>query len=492
MRGWPRHPRIMEINTWVWLDGLGKSQGHEVTLAMVPREAWNSLAELRLDAVWLMGVWERSPHGLRIALEDKGNRDEFARALPDCTPADVAGSPYCVRRYEVDERFGGNSGMAVARKELAKRGLRLILDYVPNHVAPDHPWVTDHPDYLIQGGLDDLGDDPASYRDLEGRIFACGRDPYFPAWQDVLQVNAFHPGLRRASVDTAISIAEKCDGMRCDMAMLLMNDVFARTWGPKAGSQPADEFWPGLIGHVRKSHPDTLFIAEAYWDLEWDLQQQGFDYCYDKRLYDRLLSASADDVRNHVQADLVYQNRLIRFIENHDEERAASAFSPEKEMAAAVAMATLPGGKLFHEGQFEGRRVKLPVFLKRRPQEPVDSRLNEFYKRLLASTDNETMRQGRWRLCELWGWPDNGTCTNLVAWSWSKGSDNCLVVVNLSDRPSQARVHVSGVNLAGEMLHMADLMSGERFERSGSEVAEIGLYVDLGPWAFHVLGFECP
>ncbi len=206
-----------------------------------------------------------------------------------------------------------------------------------------------------------------AYITIGKRVFACGRDPFFPAWPDVLQLNAFQPGLRQAVVDTISSIAGQCDGIRCDMAMLLLNSVFERTWGQRAGQQPATEYWADVIPTIKKVHPDFLFIAEAYWDLEYTLQQQGFNFCYDKRLYDRLEHESAESVRLHLCADPEYQEKLLRFIENHDEPRAAATFLPAKERAAAVTTSTLPGARLFHEGQFEGRKIRVPVFLGRRP-----------------------------------------------------------------------------------------------------------------------------
>ena len=108
----------------------------------------------------------------------------------------------------------------------------------------------------------------------------------------------------------------------------MLNDVFERTWGERAGARPADEYWPPLIAAVKAEHPDFVFLAEAYWDLEYALQQQGFDYCYDKRLYDRLMHDGAEAVRGHLTGDPAYQERLLRFIENHDEPRAAARFRP--------------------------------------------------------------------------------------------------------------------------------------------------------------------
>jgi len=185
MRTWPKYPVIYEINTWVWLAELSRTHKTPVNLATVPEQEWDAIASYGFDAVWFMGVWERSPAGVEISMRNKGLLEDFHRALPDFTAADNVGSPYCVRRYVVDEHLGGPSGLATARERLAERGLRLILDFVPNHVAPDHPWVATHPEYFIQGDDEDLRRDPASFIAAGGKVLACGRDPYFPAWPGV-------------------------------------------------------------------------------------------------------------------------------------------------------------------------------------------------------------------------------------------------------------------------------------------------------------------
>jgi len=485
MGTWPQYPVIYLINTWVWLRELGASKNSPVTLATVPKKEWDALADLNVDAVWFMGVWERSPAGIAVALGNQDLLDDFRRALPDFTQADNVGSPYCVRRYEVDQHLGGREGLARARKELAKRGMRLMLDFVPNHVAPDHPWATEHPDYFIRGDAGDLARDPASFMETGGNVFACGRDPFFPAWPDVLQLNAFHGGLRTAIIDTVADIAGQCDGVRCDMAMLVMNDVFQRTWGERAGERPEEEYWTKLITSVRADHPGFLFMAEAYWDLEWELQQQGFDFCYDKKLYDRLEHGPPESVWLHLCADMAYQERLVRFIENHDEPRAAATFIREQEKAAAIAVMTLPGAVLLHEGQFDGRKVRLPVFLGRRPDEPPDTDLRAYYHTLLHVIAKDGVRKGAWRLCERDGWPDNQSCRNLVAWCWQTGEDRRLVVVNLSSYRSQGRIHVPWDDMAGCGWRLSDVLSGELFERSGEGMLSQGLHVDLKGWAFH-------
>lgn len=486
MNPWPKHPVIYEINTWVWLSELGRKYQRPINLGAVPEPELDAIAAHGFDAVWFMGVWERSPAGIAVANRNQGLLEDFRRALTDFQPEDNVGSPYCVRRYVVDEHLGGPAGLATARGELARRGIKLILDFVPNHVAPDHPWVFEHPEYFVQGNADDARNDPASFVEAGGQVFACGRDPYFPAWPDVLQLNAFQPGLRQAVIETVAEIAGQCDGIRCDMAMLLLNTIFERTWGARAGTRPADDYWTAVIPVIRAKWPEFRFIAEAYWDLEWELQQQGFDHCYDKKLYDRMEHGDAENVRLHLLADSSYQEGMVRFIENHDEPRAAATFPDKKGRAAAVAILTLPGARLLHEGQFAGLKVRLPVFLSRRPAEPIDLDLDAFYERLLKETDRDVFRNGAWRLCERSGWPDNQSCLNLLAWCWVKEDERFLIVVNFSAGSSQGRVHLPWDELRGKTWRLNDVLTGESYDRSGDEMRDSGLYVDLKSWKYHL------
>ena len=487
MERWPHYPTLYEINTWVWLEELAAKSGTNVDLSSVPPTEWDAIAAYGFDAVWLMGVWERSPAGIAIANRNPGLLEDFQRALPDFKKSDNVGSPYCVRQYLVAKRLGGPKALAIARQELATRGMKLVLDFVPNHVAPDHPWIGEHPEYFIQGSSKDAQNSPGSYIEVHDMFLACGRDPYFPAWPDVVQLNAFQPELRQRVVETLTNIAGQCDGVRCDMAMLLLNNVFERTWGVRAGLRPATEYWDDVIPAVKRAHPDFLFIAEAYWDLEWELQQRGFDFCYDKRLYDRLEHESAESVRLHLCADLGYQQKLLRFLENHDEPRAASAFPGAKERAAAMVISTLPGARMFHEGQFEGRKVRLPVFLGRRPDEPVNHELFEFYRGLLKAINAPVFRDGEWQLCERSGWPDNSSFLNLIAWCWSKDEARYLVIVNLSASRSQAQIQVPFG--AEKAWILTDLMSGAVYERDGSGMSSPGLYVELEGWGYNL--FQC-
>jgi hypothetical protein len=346
-------------------------------------------------------------------------------------------------------------------------------------------------------------------------VLAHGRDPYFPPWPDVVQLNAFSPAVRAATAQTLADIADQCDGIRCDMAMLMTNGVFGKTWSGRAGAEPDAEFWPAVIGALRARHPDTMLLAEAYWDMEWDLQQQGFGFCYDKRLYDRILTGDVPSVRQHLLADIGYQSRLMRFLENHDEPRIADRLPADLERAAAVAVATLPGATLWHEGQFEGRRVRVPVFLARRPSEALDEKLAAWYRSLLEKVAGNAVRTGTWQLLDAVGWPDNQSCRNLLAWSWTPASDarasnarasdarasdarasdaradsadgRHVVVVNLSAGPAQGKIPLPWPDLPGRGWHLTDLLSGEDFERDGATLSDPGLFVDMAPGQSYVL-----
>jgi len=235
----------------------------------------------------------RVADGRRPARDLPELQAEHRQLLADFTPEDVVGSPFAVRDYVVHRGLGGPPALERLRKRLRDRGVRLMLDFVGNHMALDHPWVQEHPEFFVQGSEGDLAREPQNFVRLATgsgpRVLGHGRDPYFPGWTDTLQLNYRHAGLRRAMTGILGQIGQQCDGVRCDMAILLLPDVIARTWGEQArpadGSVPVDTpFWPGAIKEVRDQHADFLCMAEAYWNLEATLQQQGFDYTSDKRL----------------------------------------------------------------------------------------------------------------------------------------------------------------------------------------------------------------
>lgn len=382
--------RLYEINTATYLDKLSRDSQTTVTLASIPDKELDRIAGIGADAVWMMGVWNRSQAAVDISLHDESLLSEVNQILPDFRNEDMIGSAYAISSYQVDKRFGGETELTVLRRRLADRGMRLILDFIPNHTAFDHEWIEPHPDYYIQGTPQDLAQRQSEFHQSTGNtIVARGRDPYYTPWPDVAQLNAFASGYRNASIQTLQRLAEICDGVRCDMAMLVTTDIFASTWGERTGPIPSTEYWSDVIPAVRKQFDEFVFIAECYWDTQQLLLDQGFDYCYDKDLYDKLVSGTASDVAAQLDKLSPVRDHMVHFLENHDERRAAQVLPPDRHKAAAYIASTLPGLLLLHDGQLTGYPDKVPVHIGRAPSLEPDVNITSTYSELLLRPKNK-------------------------------------------------------------------------------------------------------
>jgi len=483
----PRYPSLFQINTRVWLQQLSREAGKRVTLADIDDTIIDGFAQNGFDWIWLLSVWQIGAAGRAVSRGNPLWRAEFQAVLPDLTEEDICGSGFAITAYTVNDALGGESALAQFREKLARRGIKLMLDFVPNHTAPDHPWVKTHPGYYIEGNEEALTGDPQNYlpvaTDRGPKILAYGRDPNFPGWPDTLQLNYANPELQAARIDELIAIAGKCDGVRCDMAMLLLPEIFQRTWG-----LTPEPFWPRAIPAVHARHPDFTFMAEVYWDLEWTLQQQGFAYCYDKRLYDRLRDGHAAPIRGHLLAGPDYQDKLARFLENHDEPRAAAEFSWPQHQAAAIITFLSPGLRFFHQGQFEGAHVRVPTHLCRGPVEPVNSEAAAFYARLLQILKTGAFRDGAWSQIEPQpSWSGNWTSDGFVAYAWAGDKvTRHVVVVNYAGNQAQCRLPLPFPEFRGKQIRLTDLTGTEVYDRDGADVVDNGLFIDHAPWHFNV------
>lgn len=489
-----RKPVLYEINTAVWLNGLSASLGRPVTLGDVPDDVLDALAVPGISMIWLMGIWERSEFSRQHALRYK---HEYLAALPDMTDADVIGSAYSIRAYEVAAAFGGRAGLASFRQRLQARGLKLMLDYVPNHVGPDHAWA-DEPGFAVRGKPADAAQRPSDFflhRARTGRrvILAHGRDPYFPGWADTVQLNAFNPALRAEIIRTLLDIASQCDGVRCDMAMLFLNEIFAHTWAGYVKQKPRQEFWAEVIPAIRAKYPDFMFLAEVYWGKEADLLALGFDSVYDKVFYDRLESGDVPKLISHLHAPIAYQQRVMRFIENHDEPRAYATFGPQRSYPAATVLLTLPGGVLLHDGQFTSRRAKLPVQITRAPNEPASAPLRDYYLRLLQETTDPVYQQGDFTLFNIQsGSASEVTHASLLAYGWHLQDDGYrLIVVNLGGQHAYGCVDLTPwMTIENRSWRLFDVIDGAEYLRRGEDLSNDGLYVSLEAFESHVFRFE--
>jgi hypothetical protein len=481
-----RYPLLYQVNTRVVLTSLSTELGRPATLDDVP-DAWmDGIGEDGFQWVWFLGVWQTGAAGRSISLQNAEWRNEFHHLLPDCCDKDVCGSCFAIRSYSVHGDFGGNAALERLRQRLANRGIRLMLDFVPNHMAPDHPWVEQHPEYFVHGTDAQLANEPQNYTRVMTQqgpvVMAYGRDPYFAGWPDTLQLNYANPDLQEAMKQELETIAGMCDGVRCDMAMLILPDVFERTWGLKPPS-----FWPVAISRIRARYPRFLFMAEVYWDLEWRLQQLGFDYTYDKRLYDRLRDGQARPVHDHFLADSDFQRKSARFLENHDEPRAAEVFSPAMQRAAAVLTFLCPGLRFFHQGQMEGFRKKIPVHLNRGPVEPENRDLREFYERLIRCIGHPAA-QGDWELLECNpAWGGNWTSECYICFAWRTASRTVLAIaVNYAPHQSQCYLQVPMNQVTATTVRFRDLMGPQVYDRGSDDLRARGLYLDLPAWGYHV------
>ena len=487
----PSYSSLYQINTRFLLGDIAKNSGFPVTLEDVPDDKIIRLKSLGFDWVYLLGIWQTGPSGLKVCRSTPDLREEFQRTLPDLKESDICSSCFAIQSYTVNSDFGGNAALEKFHVRLNKHGIRLLLDFVPNHTALDHPWSQEKPELYVHGSESDLEHEPQNYVRVKssGRsmILSHGRDPNYPGWSDTLQLNYGHPSLKDEMISELFKIAQLCDGVRCDMAMLILPEVFQQTW--RISPEP---FWPDAIREIKLHYPDFVFMAEVYWGLERDLLQQGFDYTYDKKLYDLLRKKCAGPIRDYLNGilEMHEQHKPVRFMENHDELRAAVAFPNRVHKAAAVLTYLSPGLRFFYQGQFEGRKRKNPVQLRRRPAEPVDFGLQDFYCKLLDCLRLPIVGNGFCQFLEpIPAWEDSCTWNGFIPFIWyGKDSQKLLVVVNYADNRGQCylRIPSDSEDLCGQNFRLTDLMNEIRYDRSGDELISTGLYLDMPEWGYHV------
>jgi glycosidase len=392
---------VYEINTRAWLGELASRYDRHVTLADVPDAEFRQWRDCHFDAIWLMGVWQPSEYSRQLALADSALVASFAKALPDWTPADIASSPYAVADYSVADSLGGDAALAEFRDKLHAYAMKLMLDFVPNHTAVEHLWVTIHPNFYVQLAEreGDATEPEAHFMTEQGQRLACGRLLDGTPWKDTVQLNYAEPALHGAMLDTLRGIAQQCDGVRCDTAISVLKDIFRRTWGSLANAMET-EFWDRAIGEIKSVFPDFLFLAEVYGEFEWQLQQLGFDFTYDVTLYNRLARREVPAARQHLGADWDFTRGLARFTENHDWARAPEVFGLNNRAASLLTL-SVPGMRIIHDGQIEGRRNELPVYLIRRPDEETDREIVAFYARVLSVMNDPAIATGECRVLDL-------------------------------------------------------------------------------------------
>ena len=459
------------------------------TIADVPQESLLKIKSLGFDAIWLMGVWAESPASRQIARGDKAINDYLQKVRPGYSREDIIGSPYSIYGYEVHPVFGGDEALLQFKKRLNDIGIALILDFAGNHLSVDHPLTLSEPEIFVRS-QGEPRDKSLFFQTKNGDWLAHGKDPHFPPWTDTAQINHFNPKARKFLTDNLLKISKLCDGLRCDMVMLMLNKIFKDVWGRYVSeSAPQEEFWPQAIRAVKTHAPLFVFGAEVYWGLEWEVQEIGFDYTYDKILYDRLLLSSPQDILGHLNAEHLYQKRSIRFISNHDEQTPTAAFGTEKSKAAATAMSTISGMRLFTIPQLWGAKERLPIQYLPEDFEKVEDIFN-FYKQLLEIVNHPCFHGGQVALKRIRSVNDEDqTFVNIMAWAWTQFITCKTVAINYSNAPARCLLPIDRAP-QGEILLITEEFTRQVLRIPTDEAKKTGLSLEFKPYECKIFTSE--
>ncbi len=428
---------LYEINTRSWLRELSDKHGTPISLAEVPDEEVRQWKQLGFSHIWLMGVWTVGPQTRAHALRQPALIQQCRELWPDWSETDISGSPYAIGSYEVSRCLGGRKGLAAFRKKLHDHGLKLILDYVPNHLGLDHHWLREQPHLFVQSSTPR----PGTFRGPHGGWLAHGKDPYFPAWTDTVQLDHRLSKTREVMIKQLCEVAELCDGVRCDMAMLVLSDVFNRVWehfpADRDGEMAQGEFWEEAISIVRLRHPEFTFVAEAYWDREEQLQTLGFDFTYNKTVYDHIVRREPAQLKKFLHGkSSTYLRRSVHFLENHDEPPIASLLPLPEHRAAALLTLLLPGMPLLYEGQLSGATTRSPIHAARSAPFSGNVRIHAFYENLLCVLAGNQVRDGEFRFLEPRLSENSHPNLSVLALAWVKPNLKLdLALVNLQTQP---------------------------------------------------------
>ena len=344
-----RHPFLYEINTRPWLYELSiKYERSIVRLTDIPLQEFDELAKNGVDIVWMMGVWKLGNYGLEF---DK--KLDYSEWLPNWTEEDVIGSPYAVYEYTCNPDIGTDNDLMWLKAILNSKGMKLMLDFVPNHSAVDAPQAKSNPDMYIRAP-DGIKDEN---RYTEGGLAYGANENHF-TWKDVLQWNYWNKDTIEFMKNNIIKIMSFADAIRCDVAYQEINDVFGRTWPEeleKYGyTKPEEEFWTYAIKAAKKLNPNIIFLAEAYKD-EYNeiLIKLGFDYAYNRNILKKLMSSKDDFVEYIKDKQGSFWKDKANFVENHDELRAVHNMGDnyKKAKAAGTIAATIGGMIFMNHGQ---------------------------------------------------------------------------------------------------------------------------------------------
>ncbi len=490
-------PRIYQASARHLVTGTNPA-GLQGSLDDIGNDWLLQLVAQGFDWLYLYGIWDSGNAGRMVSRAHPSMWASQTRELPNGSISDVSGSPFAIKEYRQDPRLGEPGALARLWGRCQSAGLKLMLDFVVNHTALDHPWLTHRPEWFVQSKNDSADNRPDGFIPLPTMrgwsIFAHGKDPYFPSWVDTLQLNLLHPDLIQAHTENLLQAASQCDGLRADMAMLALPDIFRKTWGsladPADGSPLADEdFWTTAIDRLRSTHPNCVLCGEIYWSLEGRMLDMGFDLAYDKSAYDLLRHGDGRALNTYETTVADRSPSLLRFAENHDEERMFTAFGKDRAMAALPLVLLHDGPILVHDGQLQGSLINAGIHLSRKAPEPIDlavAKIVDLFCQLRLDRKNPEL------IVLQPAWDGNPSHECLITKGWQSETKAYLLCVNFAGYSSQGRLRLPLHWIGPDGLEMIDLHGGHTFARTRTEQLTEGLFVDLPSFGMHLFEILLP
>ncbi|MEO5988904.1 MAG: alpha-amylase family glycosyl hydrolase [Candidatus Eisenbacteria bacterium] len=487
---WMPRTVLIAKSTYVWLDQLARDHGRSVCrLDEIPEEALNRLAAFGINALWLIGLWERSPASQRI------------KQL--CGNPDAAASAYSLHDYTIAADLGGEEAWGVLRDRAMARGIRLASDMVPNHMGLDSPWVIEHPEWFLQLPYSpypsyrfdgpDLSRDPNVALHLEDHYFDRsdaavvfrrmdrntgeqrflyhGNDGTSFPWNDTAQLDYLDARVREHVIQTILAVARRFPIIRFDAAMTLAKKHVQRLWFPEPGSGEGipsraghgmtqeqfdhlmpQEFWREVVNRVAAEAPGTLLLAEAFWMMEgYFVRTLGMHRVYNSAFMNMLRDEQNANYRTVIKNTLEFDpdvlQRYVNFLNNPDEKTSVEQFGRgEKYFGVCTLMATLPGLPMFGHGQMEGFEEKYGMEFRRAQRvEPVDQgMLDEHWRRISPLLHRRALFAGAADFLLYDCTNDRGRVNeDVYAYSNRSGDDAALVLFHNRYASAEGSVHWS-------------------------------------------------
>jgi glycosidase len=473
---WMPNVVLIAKTIYVWLDQLSKAYGRPIhRLDQIPEEELERLARRGFTALWLIGIWERSPASEKIK-KIMGN--------PEAAP-----SAYSLYDYTVAADLGGEEALHGLEERCRRRGLRLGCDVVPNHTGLYSRWTREHPDWYIQTehppypayrftGPDLSFSDDVELRIEDGywnhsdaavvfqhrdrasgrvRYLYHGNDGTHLPWNDTAQLNFLLPEVREAMIRTIIAVARRFPIIRFDAAMTLAKKHFQRLWFPHPGGGAGVpsraehaldpeafeaafpvEFWREVVDRVAAEVPDTLLLAEAFWLMEgYFVRTLGMHRVYNSAFMNMLKLEENAKYRTVLKNVLEFNpeilKRFVNFMNNPDEETAVAQFGKgDKYFGVAVLLATLPGLPMFGHGQIEGLEEKYGMEYRRayRDERPDAGFVAHHEAQVFPLLRRRHLFSGAEHFVLFDFWSGGHVNEDVFAYSNRAGEERALVVVN--------------------------------------------------------------